>query len=197
MKKSVVLFFFLLVSAGTFAQSFNAGLRLGICGSQVNGDRLSGFDKAGLVGGGFVSRELSEHFALQFEIVYVQKGSRKPVDDNNEYYRMRVNYIEVPVLLLWHLSKNVDLTGGPSFGRLIFSEENDQLRVYEDAPPFKNFEFAGNFGVIYRMDEHWAVDARYSHSITTIRPFPEGYPTTYFDKGQYNVVIEFSLEYGF
>ena len=177
-------------------QEFNAGLRIGVAGSQVNGDRLSGFDKVGLLGGAYVNRELSERFTAQMEMVFIQKGSRKPTDDFNSYYRMRLHYVEVPLILQYHTSKKFAITAGPSFGTLIFSEENDEFGVYQNTQPFKKLEFAANFGVLYHLDEHWSVDGRYSQSITTIRPFPGTY-NTFFEKGQYNVLIEFSLLYGF
>lgn len=189
-----LLFFF--VCSFACAQDFNAGIRAGIAGTQVNGDKLSGFNKAGIIAGGFVNRKLSDHFTMQMEIVYIQKGSRKPVDEFNTFYRMRVHYIQVPLILRWHLTKKLDLTGGPSFGSLIFSQENDEYGVYLNALEFKKFEMSYNGGAIYRLSDTWSFDARYSHSITTIRPYP-GPNFDFFDKGQYNVLIEFTLLYQF
>jgi hypothetical protein len=130
------------------------------------------------------------------EIVFIQKGSRKPTDEFNTYYRLRVHYIEVPVLFRYHTSKKLAFYAGPSFGFLIFSEEDDQFGAYPDTNPFKDFEFAGNAGVLYALNDRWTFDGRYSHSISTIRPFP-GVTTSFFDQGQYNVLIEFSLLYQF
>ena len=192
MKKWILLFILFLTPFFIHAQKFYAGIRLGMCGSQVNGDNLSGFDKAGIIAGAYVKRNLSEFFSMQMEIVFIQKGSRKPTDINNSYYRMRVHYIEVPLNLLFHASKKIDFTAGPTFGTLVFSEENDEYGVYENALPFEKFEFSGNVGLIYKLNEKWSFDGRYCHSISTIRPYPGSY-STYFDKGQYNVLVEFSL----
>jgi hypothetical protein len=193
-----VIFFLLFFSARNilFSQSFNAGLRFGMSASQVDGDQLEGFDKAGIIAGGFVSRDFSNHFTMQMEMVYIQKGSRKPVDDNNTYYVMRVHYIEVPVLALWHFSKKFSLTAGPSFGTLVFSEEEDQYGTYNNSTPFEKFEFAANVGFLYKLSDRWVFDGRYSRSLATIREFP-GSTSTYFDKGQYNVLIELSFLYFF
>src|SRR4051812_48570184 len=99
-----ILFFVILFSiAGlsTKGQStgFGSGLRLGIAGTQVNGDRLSGFNKVGIVGGLFITRHFNKSFSWQFEMVYVQKGSRKPTTKDNTYYLLRVNYIELPLMI--------------------------------------------------------------------------------------------------
>ena len=196
MKIKFLLLILLFTSEFIHAQSFNAGIRFGIVGSQVNGDQLTGFNKAGFVAGGYVKRKFSDVISLQMEIVYIQKGSRKPTDMYNSYYLMRLGYIEVPLNVLFHVAKKVDLTAGPSFGTLIASEEKDEYGTYTNAEPFEKFELSYNFGLIYQLSDNWSFDGRYSHSLMTIRPFP-GTSSTFFDKGQYNVVIEFSLLYGF
>jgi hypothetical protein len=192
MRRGLLLFAFLLITIFLSAQNFNAGIRFGLCGSQVNGDRLSGFNKLGVLGGGFVNRKITEKVSLQMEIVFIQKGSRKPTDINNTFYRMRVHYIEVPILFLYHATKKITLTAGPSYGTLIFSEENDEFGVYKNTQPFRKYELAGNAGIIYKLDDQWSFDGRFSQSITTIRPFPGSY-NPFFDKGQYNVLVEFSF----
>ncbi len=196
MKYNILFLFFFFAAKLLLAQNFNAGIRIGVCGSQVNGDNLSGYNKAGLIAGAYVSRKFSDHISLQMEMVYIQKGSRKPTDLNNNYYRLRVHYMEVPLLVLFHVSKKIDLTAGPSFGTLIFSEENDEFGIFPNSPSFKKFEVSGNVGIVYKINDKWSFDARYSNSLTTIRPYPGTY-STFFDRGQYNVLIEFSLIYRF
>jgi Outer membrane protein beta-barrel domain len=179
-------------------ERFHAGVRAGLCGSQVNGDRLEGFNKLGIVAGLYVKRKFSEKFTGQMELVFIQKGSRKPTDDYNSYYRLRVHYIEVPVLLQYKASAKLSVYAGPSFGTLIFSGEDSEFGPYRNILPFSKFELSGNAGVLYKLSDDWAFDARYSASITTIRPFPVYNPyNSFFDKGEYNLLIEFSLLYDF
>jgi len=192
MRRFFLVFILLLTSIVIHAQNFKAGIRLGMSASQVNGDGLTGFNKAGLIAGAYVYRDLSDYFSLQMEMIYIQKGSRKPTDDYNNYYRMRVNYIEVPLILRWHTSKKFDVTGGLAYGALVFSEEDDQFGVYENAEPFEKYEFSGSIGFIYKLGNNWSFDGRYSESIIPIRTYP-GYSSDYFDKGQVNVLIELTL----
>ncbi len=196
MKIKIFILFFLFIANFVYAQRFNAGLRMGICASQVNGDNLSGYNKSGLIAGVFVNRKFSDLISMQMEMVYIQKGSRKPTDVNNSYYRLRVHYIEVPLLVVFHVAKKFDITAGPTFGTLIFSEENDEFGVYTNSIPFEKFELSGNAGIVYKINDKWSFDGRYSQSITTIRPYP-GSNSSFFDGGQYNVLIEFSLFYQF
>ena len=192
MKKKILFLIFSLAAFHLSGQSFEGGLRFGLCGSQVNGDQLSGFNKAGLIAGGFIGRKLSESVSLQMEMVFIQKGSRKPTDSDNRFYRLRVHYIEVPLLVKYKLAKKLEITAGPSFGTLAFSAEDDEYGVYPNPIPFKKYELSGNFGIIYALSDQWSFDARYSNSLNTIRPFPGSYHR-FFEKGQYNVLIEFSL----
>ena len=52
-------------------QDFKGGIILGLSTSQVSGDDLAGFNKAGLIFGGFTNRILSSRNSLQLEIIYI------------------------------------------------------------------------------------------------------------------------------
>ncbi|MFM7218545.1 MAG: porin family protein [Bacteroidota bacterium] len=180
------------------AQSFSAGLRAGMTATQVDGDTYEGFDKAGLLGGIFVERSLSERFSLRMELDYIQKGSRKPLDkDDNSYYRMRVNYLEVPFVARYRAGKKITLQGGPAFGVLVFSQEDDQTGVLIYSPPFRKYEYSISAGLLYDLSEKVGVDVRYGFSVVPIRPFDFYATFVYWDKGQFNSVIQLSLQYRF
>lgn len=197
MRRIFAVSFALLFSSLLSAQSFRAGLRGGLAGTQVNGDRLTGYNKGGLIFGGFVNRKLTEHLSAQFEIIYIQKGSRKPTSEiDNSYYLLRVNYIEVPLMLQWFMNKKIGIAAGPSFGSLLSSHEENEWGEFNSGGSFKKFELSANAGLIYRFSDHFMFDARYSASMTTIRPFP-GQTTAFFDRGQYNIVLQFCLLYAF
>lgn len=178
------------------AQNFKAGARIGFCASQVDGDTYEGFNKPGLIAGVFVNHKLSELFSMQMEMSFIQKGSRKPVDEfNNTYYLMRLSYIEVPLLIQWHASKTINIFTGPSFGVLLNSYEETEAGEFQ-GPDFEKYEVAGRIGLGYQLSDNWSVDGRYSISLTTIRPSPAGY-TPFMEKGQYNRLIEVGFSYQF
>ncbi|REK36364.1 MAG: PorT family protein [Bacteroidetes bacterium] len=182
----------------SFSQDFHAGIRAGMSASQVSGDRLSGFDKAGIVFGGFVGRNFSEKISGQMEISFIQKGSRSSVNkEDNSYYRMRLHYIQVPVLFQYKVGKKIDLEVGPSAGVLVLSEENDQLGLINNTPPFEDMDVSFNAGGSYQIGEHWTFNARYSASILPVRKFQGSYNFNFFDRGQYNELIELAFLYRF
>jgi hypothetical protein len=195
MKKLVL--FLLLFPFTSFAQKFNAGIRAGLVASQVDGDTYEGFDKAGVTAGLYVNRSFSDKFSLQLEMNYIQKGSRMPVDDLNNYYLMRLTYVEVPLLLQWHVSNSFTLFGGPSYGVLVSSYEENQLGELTNMPAFKKYEIAARVGLAYKLSEKWNVDIRYCGSMATVRPSPAGYAPSYFEKGQFNRLVEIGLAVGF
>jgi hypothetical protein len=89
----------LTLAASGQEYKFNAGIIGGLSTSQVDGDQLAGYDKVGIKAGAFVNRKFSEHVSLQMELLFIQKGSRKPINtDDNSYFIMRLNYIVVPLV---------------------------------------------------------------------------------------------------
>ncbi|MEO8087145.1 MAG: porin family protein [Bacteroidota bacterium] len=190
----MVLVFSFMSSSG---QKFNAGILGGISTSQVDGDHLSGFHKAGLKAGGFVSRKIGERMQLQFEMEFIQKGSRLPLSKDGVFYLMRLNYIEVPLLVNYRLGKKWTIEAGGAFATLVSTYEEDQLGEITNAPPFHSADYLVCVGGNYFITDHLIFNARYSYSVTTIRPKNENYNYFYFIGGQYNKVLAFSLEWKF
>ncbi len=193
------LFFFLLHISTVFSQGFKAGLIGGISTTQISGDQLSGFNKAGIVAGGLVSIELSQKFDLQMEIMYFQKGSRKNANpDKLDYtsYRLRLNYFEVPLLLEWKYSKRLSFEGGPTFGALLSSQEEDEYGELNISYPFKKFELGLAGGMNIVLIQGLIFNARYESSVLSVRAYVDG-QTYRFNKGQYNTALVFSLRYKF
>ena len=179
------------------AQRFDAGILAGVSTTQVDGDNLAGFNKAGFKAGGFVSRKFGSKTALHFEIEFIQKGSRRPLNDNNEYYLMRLNYIDVPLLFNYYVGKKWNLEGGIAFSVLLSSYEETETGEIMNAPEFNRMDYLLCVGGNYFFTEHLFFNIRYSYSITPIRYKRENYSSFYFIGGQYNEVLAFALAYKF
>jgi len=194
-----IVFIFLAVQAG--AQSFTGGFRIGLTGTQVQGDKLSGFDKAGLTGGFMVALPLNAYSDLGLELLFVQKGSRRnPTKDNNlTKYVMRLNYIEMPVMYRRRLKKSFGFEAGLSFGVLLKNTEveYDINGLIPARPPFEKYELAAHIGFRYFLNDNSTFNLRYSNSILPVRKFPGISTYNYFDRGQYNLVLSLTYEYKF
>ena len=68
MKKIFFLIILFIFQFNSSAQEFNAGILSGLSTTQVSGDNLAGYNKAGLIIGGFVNRDISQSLALQIEM---------------------------------------------------------------------------------------------------------------------------------
>ncbi len=103
MKKFPISILFIFLSHSIICQIFIGGFKGGLCGSQVSGDMLVGFNKAGIYAGTYAGFFLNDNMRIQLEMQYIQKGSRQ--NPNPEKYKrkylLRLNYIELPVILTW------------------------------------------------------------------------------------------------
>jgi len=169
-----------LVLAGYYtsanAQQFHGGITAGLVGSQVAGDTYSGYKKAGIYAGGYVSLDISERSAFQMELTYFQKGTRENPTEKNNYdsYIFRANYIELP--FLYHFktgsARNFIIEAGPSAGFLVgYYEERDGLVLINDPdynkPASLTLQF--NLGIRWLISEHFGFDFRTHHSLLNIR----------------------------
>ncbi len=183
------------------AQNFNAGILAGINASQVSGDTYGGFNKAGLLIGVYSDIDVKNNLNLQFEINYSQKGSRKnPKSDetDTDFFLLRMNYIEVPVMLRWK-KKNFTYEAGLYLGQLVGDHLEDENGVFELDPNLNQFsqtDFGGLIGLNYNFTEHLIMNWRLNNSITTIREYDSG-GSFIFDNGMFHHYFSFSFRYEF
>ncbi len=161
---------FLILSPGkNRAQSFYAGLKGGMTTSQIEGDGLSGFDLAGLQLGFFTKRKVAEDWYAQMEISWVQKGSREPISDTSQLYKVKLNYVDIPFLIEWQYKK-ISLEAGPTLSVLVSSKEENVYGEFTDEE-FNRFVLEAQFGVNYYFSDRWKINFRSSYSITPAREF--------------------------
>lgn len=210
-----IFFYFLLLITNSlfpvfsFSQNpFKAGIIAGIAATQVDGDGYSGFDKAGIAAGGFVSNNFgSENWMGQMELLYVEKGSRRPPNPEKgiNYYKISLSYVEIP-LLARYKRKRLVYEGGLSFGRLVRHREEDTsgeltpLEYY----PFKKYEVALNIGLNYRVNDRLSIEARSVRSVLPVRGYAVftqfgffGLTSSGIFGGSYNTVLAYTLRYHF
>ena len=205
MRKSsniIISLIFIITCLSLKGQQFNGGIMAGVAGTQVAGDTYYGFHKAGIFAGGFVNLQISEHSTLQMELEYFQKGSRENPDSANNYnqYLFRVNYIELPLLYQYTVSKRFKIEAGPSAGFLVGWYEERYNEEIKGANKPASVTFQINAGMYIFLTEHFFVNIRTNNSLLNIRSdnatgdilriFPGNY-------GQFNDCLVFSLYYQF
>ena len=186
------------------AQDFGGGVILGLSTSQVGGDNLAGFHKAGLLLGVFANKSITELLSFQMEMTYIQKGSNNPNMNNPEHPNdskqdISLSYIEVPLLLQYHQSDKLKIEGGVLTAYLVDGHYNDFNGKMPNEPnPFIDYDIGLLLGIDYKYSENISLNTRIGNSILPIGS--EDYENQVYNsskKGKYNSVLSFALHYNF
>lgn len=181
---------------GVNAQAFKAEIACGVMGTQVSGDDLSGFNKAGIYAGAGVRIKFNEKAGVGFRILYFQKGSRMPLKNDgtdSAYYLLRLNYVEVPLMFRYRLSKKLYLEAGPSLGYLFKSyEEDENGPLNMKGRPFYSFDFSAMMALGFHLTEQLDLMMLYGQSVVPVREH-ESQAVYRLNAGQYNSELGFSL----
>ena len=207
MKKKFALFIFCgFLISNLQAQNFGGGIILGLSTSQVGGDDLGGFNKAGLLAGVFANKSISPLFSFQMEMTYIQKGSNNPKMNDYEHKNVgrpdiSLSYIEVPLLLQYKQSEALEIEGGLQIANLITGYYNDIYGeiTYSGTTPFIKNDVGLLLGMDYKFSGNLSLNTRISNSILPIGEEDYNHPTTYNStrKGKYNSVLSFAIHYNF
>lgn len=189
----------LLITQPASAQKFEGGLIAGLSASQVAGDKLSGYNKAGIFGGSYVALHLNDRNTLRLELDYIQKGSRKNANfDKEDYdsYIIRLGYVEMPLLFQRRYGKKLIAEVGPAMSFLVHSYEAfNKLEI--EGLPFKKQNLSIIVGFSYLLNEKISVGLRTSNSLFSIRVNNNvaDYRRRLGKYGQFNDVLVLSLSY--
>lgn len=202
---SCLFFLFALIFKAQDEQVFSLKPALALNACQVHGDTYIGFNKLGFGGGLYINARLKEKLSLEFGIIYNQKGARhnaNPEKGDYRYYFLRLDYIEVPVILRYQPKGRFYLTFGPSFGYLANyyqGNENGDITAYLSP---RRYEFSVNAGLGMRLTTNMSFEIRSNNSFISIRPFtvPVNFYGTNvvaqtFNDGLYNNILEFIVFY--
>ena len=159
---SAIVLFVSIVSA----QQTHFGVKAGVNLSSVaidNGDDYN--SKAGLHVGGLAHIHISQHFALQPELIYSMQGGK---DEDNDDVKLKLNYINIPLLAQYMTLDGFRLQTGPQIGFLTSakSKVGDVERSVKD--DLSSVDFSWTFGAGYLFPSGFGVDARYNHGISNI-----------------------------
>ena len=198
MKALASLFIFIISVFIADAQNIGGGLALGLNASQVDGDNYAGYHKMGLNIGvtGFIP--VRDKMAISVEISLNQKGSTKrphPQDPYGNSYKLRLDYLDIPILFNFKDKNKLIVAGGFSYGTLVRFEEivNGTYNTYPiNDPPYSPFDINAIADLKYPIREKLFFNFRYSYSMLGIR--------TYMDymgriRGQRNHYMAFRLLY--
>jgi hypothetical protein len=199
------LCFFFLTSVLVAQRSFHFIADAGITASQISGDGFYGFGQFGgnFYGGIETSKNGTWGGAMLLGVN--QKGARKYQAANDiTTYRLRVNYVEAPLLVIYRYEK-WHFASGPGFNFLLNHRERSMFGDIQPKRPFKQFELAFNAAISYEVAEQVSLRLWFQNSVLPARDHVSGqvYPpnnfilgdwhNTLLDKGQYLTSLMLTL----
>jgi len=165
----LLIIFALSKSIHSYGQQFTSRLNAGITSSQVSGDAAYGFVQFGLMLGGEVQYNFNPDWSLSFGIRFNQKGSRIYKTNNSiDTYRLRVNYIEAPLLAHYKLDA-LSFGLGPVLGVKLNQRERTQFGVEDDPRAFDFLEWGMEGHVRYEITNRSSLGLLYQNSIFPVR----------------------------
>lgn len=146
--KSLLLSFVFAVSCFSFAhaQGFAAGLKLGTNINKIDGQSFNDQFTYGYSAGAFMEVKLSKKLGIQTEAVFNQVTTDTS-DRFSELYKInagkisniKLNYLSIPLMLNYYVSKGIVLQAGPQYG-ILLNQSRNLLENGKDA--FKQGDFA-------------------------------------------------------
>ncbi|WP_406844393.1 porin family protein [Flavobacterium soyae] len=147
----------------TNAQQTRFGVKGGLNITSFSGDN----DSNALIGfqvGGFAEIKVIERLSIQPELLFSTQGASFDAIGNNNDIDYKLNYINVPVLAKFYVTKQFTVEGGPQIGFLV-SAKRDGNDI-KDA--YKSTDLGFNFGAGYNFTDNFSVGIRYTVGLSGV-----------------------------
>ncbi len=136
-KFGIILIALFLISAGSYAQFTQYGVKAGLNLSNLTVDDANDRNlRTGFHAGVFGRLGFSEFFSLQPELIYTTKGFTNTYDIAvaSSEVDFNLNYIELPINVVYHLSEDFAFMLGPYVGYLVSAnvDTNNEILDFFD-----------------------------------------------------------------
>jgi outer membrane protein with beta-barrel domain len=213
MLRTILLIFLTLcgISTSLYSQIIKGEAVLGLNLTQVEGDEVNGFRKPGVNIGVGAMVPFKNNWDVSMEVNFNQKGARQKKQYTDSLssgqvitgeYKLRLNYVEVPVLLHYTDKKFITVGAGLSWGRLVGVQEWEHGKRVESTTlangTYDKNDFSYVIDLRIKITGPLKFGFRYQNSITKIRTreFSDITGNTW-TRDQYNKVLTFRLVYMF
>jgi len=138
----LALFFFSFSNA----QGFGVGVKVGTNINKLQGQSFKDEFTYGYSAGAYADIKLGNKWSIQPEVLFNQVSADTSdkfsdlVDFNSgKVSKIKLNYISIPLLLNYNISKGISLQAGPQYG-ILMSQDRDLLQDGKEA--FKKGDFS-------------------------------------------------------
>lgn len=191
MKKIILAAIAVMAFGFTNAQETRFGVKGGLNITSFSGGNY--YDAKSLVGfqvGGFAEIKIIERLSIQPEVLFSTQGAKQEVGMTD--FDIKTNYINVPVLAKFYITKQFTVEAGPQIGFLVSAKsEGDDVK-----DSFKSVDTGFNFGAGYNFTENVSVGLRYTVGLSNIADYDVDNAEQYYDSPK-NSVLALTLAYKF
>lgn len=207
----VILLIIIGISPKVSGQIIKGEALLGFNLTQVEGDEVHGFKKPGLNIGAGVLIPFKKNWDISMEVIFNQKGARQKPQYTDSLsnghvitgeYKLRLNYVEVPLMVFYTDKEFISVGAGFSWGRLVGVQEWEHGNRVESTTLTSRTYNKNDFNYIFdariRIKGPLKFGVRYQNSMAKIRTreFTDFSGNTW-TRDQYNKVLTFRLIYIF
>ncbi|MEL6811993.1 MAG: porin family protein [Bacteroidota bacterium] len=185
MKNLLITVITLFVTAVSFGQGLDLGLKVGV--NFANITDASGLDnRTGFVFGAFAGAKLGDKIGIQGDLLYSQQGADADVD------KIDLNYVNIPIVLKYFVTENLHIHAGPQFG---FVVDDNVKQVFSNIAEAETTDVSGIVGAGIDLPMGIRIDGRYNFGLTDV--LKSAGPGTEVTEPGKNSVITLSLGYSF
>lgn len=193
---TAVAVFFVTTSfaQGEFRMGAKAGLNLASIGGDYDG--LGGLDsRVSFHIGGLIEVPITDKISVQPEILYSSQGSKGSYgflfDEVNDF-KIKLDYLNIPILGKYHIIEGLSGELGPVIGILVKAESDNGDGDSVDVKDFyKSVDIGVGIGATYRLPMGFFGSLRYNKGVTDINDDPD------FNYNNQNNVFQVSAGYTF
>lgn len=188
------------------AQRIMGALIGGVNATQVDGDEVYGYHKFGLNLGAAAIVPIKRNWSVTLENVYSEKGSHqraRSTDSLDGSYDLKINYLDVPVLLQYTDKGIVTFGLGGSWGGMVKIYEqrngNEVTSTTLTSGIYRRSDLNFLMNVKFRLVKRLHFDVRYAYSLRPIatREVIDSKTGTPNIRDQYNGMFTFRFYYIF
>lgn len=192
MKRIILAAMAVMVFGFANAQKTRFGVKGGLNLTSFSGGNY--YDAKSLVGfqvGGFAEIKVIERLAIQPEVLFSTQGAKfdggslGDLDD-------KLNYINIPVLAKFFITKQFTVEAGPQLGFLVSAKSDG----HDSKDDFKSVDTGFNFGAGYNFTDNVSVNLRYTVGLSNIADYNAEDFNEYVDSPK-NSVLALTLGYKF
>ena len=174
------------------AQQTRFGIKGGLNVTSFAGGNY--YDAKSLVGfqvGGFAEIKIIERLSIQPEVLFSTQGAKFDGGSLGDFDD-KLNYINIPVLAKFYITKQFTVEGGPQLGFLVSAKSDGE----DSKDNFKSVDTGFNFGAGYNFTDNVSVNLRYTVGLSNIADYNTDTAQQYYDSPK-NSVLALTLGYKF